>query len=532
MRAWVHVFLTLCAFGAWGGNVARAQSALHEFIPEAGRDQDLVAVAGGHAANAFVYQGQVISAPRGGALRADERAMRAQNASSGPSYRPDFITDFKGKAGYYEVFTPSITPYKRVSAVDEVRFDADGRTPYLAAREGGVRPVEVEGAGAPPPDARPRDRFWASVVLDFSAGRRVPLPSVSPESRILSLETEPYVDLRIERDASDNFYAVAVGQASEPVRVVFLTDAPRSYFGAPIPAGPAPAGAPRLPPEVERDALAFARSLGLTPGDDARDVLSVLVRHFRSFEESAEPPPAGRSVFLSLATGMRGVCRHRAYGFVITALALGLHARFAMNEAHSWVEAHVPVLGWMRVDLGGAATALDAKGVDDRPKYEAENPDPFPRPAAYLDALRLAQAHFRATHPSSTTSEGSALGTSSASSPGSAGDNGDGLTDVAGRDLRAGDLTIRVDRTRYDVYRGRTLEVSGRVVDPDGNGVGALRVELWLEGPAAKLLGVTATQGNGVFQASVGVSPDEAAGEYRLGVRTPGNERFGPAEAR
>jgi transglutaminase-like putative cysteine protease len=41
---------------------------------------------------------------------------------------------------------------------------------------------------------------------------------------------------------------------------------------------------------------------------------------------------------LDLARGKRGVCRHRAYAFVIVAQALGIPARFVQNEAHAWVE--------------------------------------------------------------------------------------------------------------------------------------------------------------------------------------------------
>ena len=47
-----------------------------------------------------------------------------------------------------------------------------------------------------------------------------------------------------------------------------------------------------------------------------------------------------------------------------------------------------------------------------------------------------------------------------------------------------------------------------------------------------RLLGVTATRSGGAFQASVGVPPDLPVGDYRLIVRSPGDDRFFPATAR
>ena len=52
-------------------------------------------------------------------------------------------------------------------------------------------------------------------------------------------------------------------------------------------------------------------------------VLDPLVAHFRSFETGVIPSPS-RSTYRDLALSRRGVCRHRAYAFTITALAAGI----------------------------------------------------------------------------------------------------------------------------------------------------------------------------------------------------------------
>ena len=41
---------------------------------------------------------------------------------------------------------------------------------------------------------------------------------------------------------------------------------------------------------------------------------------------------------VDLALSQKGVCRHRAFAFLVTALGLGIPARMVINEAHAWVE--------------------------------------------------------------------------------------------------------------------------------------------------------------------------------------------------
>jgi hypothetical protein len=512
----------------------------HTYIP--GLSANELNAFGAGAPDDLSVSGLRLPRPAGGPLRGDEEKpmLAGPSAQSGqqaagrraPGFRPDRITDLEGTLGYYEVFTPAITPFKRVSALDAVSLD--GTTPLLGVGDPVRRPVLVEGLSAAPPDARPRDRFWGSVVLDFSEGNVVPLPTVSPESRLLSVQSDN-VTLSFERDGADNFFAVATLVGARQVRLTYVIDAPRSYFGGSLPSARSDALAtevPPLPEKVERDALAFARELGLTRGMDSAQALKVLVEHFRSFTESKVAPRDTGNIFLDLARGKRGVCRHRGYAFVITAQALGFPARFVQNEAHSWVEVKLPEVGFVRIDLGGAAEGLDARATRDKPFYHPAVEDPWPRPAAYAESYSRAE---RAQAASGALARGSAGDRPSAdrslrptlartqSGSGSARLN-DGRTPV----------TLNVTRYVPEVLRGTGLDVEGFAQLRSGAPVAGLRVEVSLaatDAQRALLLGVTVTDEAGRFGGTFSVPPSIEPADYALVVVTPGDARHAAARA-
>jgi transglutaminase-like putative cysteine protease len=536
--------------------VGHAQPVLHEYVPEEAADEleALVSDGAGGASSVVVYDGEVFPAPQGGGQRADERPMgAAPDGAGGPAFRPDRLTELEDVLGYYAVFTPSVAPFKRVTALDAVRMDGDGRTPVLAVHDPHTRALRVEGEGVPAPDGRPRDQFWGNVILDFRDGRRVPLPSVSPESRILSARAEPEVPLRFEKDGADAYFVSVVGPVpAAPVRVIFLTDAPRAHFGATLPPVAADVLAhevPPMPPSVRARARAFAGELGLAPTDPLPKVLTTLARHFRSFEESPVPPRDQGDIYLDLARGMKGVCRHRTYAFVITAQALGLPSRFVYNEAHSWSEVRIPEVGWMRVDLGGAARGLETHGAADRPVYRPDAPDPLPRPAAYdegysqlggdVTGLRddPSGTAARSSSPGGRNEVGEPTGDNPSASAPSRKDwrsvaSGRGRDDRDPRAQERTPLRLMVDAERYETHRGRTLEVAGRAVDPRGQGVAGLRIEVLLRRRGEVLVGVTVTGAGGRFSSAFAVPPDLPVGDYDLVVRTPGDRIHTPAVAR
>jgi hypothetical protein len=530
---------------------------LHEFVPDVDPGEPLRALErGGRAPEAIEYQGEVLPAPEPGAA-GDAPAMIAEPGDGlgpelpgqrSPTFAPDRQTQLEGTLQYHASFNPEIAPFKRITALDAIVLAADGKTPVLAVADPRRRGVAVEGADSAPPDPRPRDRFWGEATLDLSSGGAVPLPSVSPESRILSVRTEPAVDVVVQRDGADNFFALPKGKRpTKPVFVAFLTDAPRSYFASPLPRAAVSVLAERVPDfdaGVRARALGFARELGLGPRAELSVALNKLVAHFRAFEESAEPPPDTGDVYLDLARAKKGVCRHRAYAFVITAQALGIPARFVQNEAHSWVEVELPKLGWLRIDLGGAAHGLNAHGAEDRPLYRPVEPDPLPRPAAYEESYSQLGRNTRGLRKPgdeelqgrwlSPAADGAATGEAAQAS----GDAAPFMSSVDGPrarpDSSRAPLEVTLQERRFEALRGDALTLAGNVHDAAGNGIAGLRVEVSLAADGRRermLLGVAVTGPDGRFDGAFSLPTDLAPGDYRLVVVTPGNSKYQPAIA-
>lgn len=496
--------------------------------------------------DAVTFMGRPVPPPAGGGLReGDEKPMLAGNGDGqgaeqpgrrSVGFRPDRVTELEGTLGYFEVFTPAITPFKRVTALDAVALD--GATPVLILSNPMLRPVRVEGLDAAPPDARPRDRFWGSVVLDFSEGLVLPLPSVSPESRILTLTSQPLIALKVERDDADNLVIRAEGTPPKQVRVTYIVDAPRAYFGAELPDTPVQALAHEVPPmpaSVSKDARRFARELNIQPEQSVSQVLKTLVHHFRSFEESKQAPRDTGNIFLDLARHRLGVCRHRTYAFVITAQALGIPCRFVQNEAHAWAELKLPEVGWMRVDLGGAAEGLDPRSVGEQPFYRPEVPDPWPRPAAFEEsysraAERMAQAG--ATRGVVQTGDETRRPGDMRLKPTLALGQGKNV-EAPLRDFRE-PTTLRVTRFVPEVMRGNSFEVEGLASAQGGAPIQGLRIEISLAEPVgehAVLMGVAVTDAEGRFQGTFTVPPSLDPADYALVVVTPGDAKHAAARA-
>ena len=518
---------------------------LHEYVPGLSEGELSLILAGQDGEPmGMLYDGELVGEPTAGAARGDEKVLSALAPAQGgassepPTYRPDRLTGSHSATGYFEVFTPSIAPFKRVDAFDRVALDPDG-TPVLVASEAEPEPLPVIGTVDPAGDGRPRDRFWGSLVVDFRGGDRVAIPSVSPESRILHVRTEPLTRVRFEVDPAGNQYVVRLDETRGEVRITYLTDAPRGFFNMPVPDVRADALAsrvPAMPPRVKERALAFARELGLSPSDSLSRLLSTLVEHFRSFREADELPRHGGDIYGELARGGVGVCRHRAYAFVITAQALGIPSHYVQNEAHAWVEARLGDAGFVRIDLGGSSRGVEGHGLQDRPPHRTTAPDPFPRPAIYVETYE----HMRASSSSSQspfahadegprTSEGheppiaapdpSAVAANPPSSP-------------VPSDPSLVPVSLAVESREFRGFRGRAIDVRGRASDPTGSAVEGLRVEVVLEGPSPRLLGEAVTHEDGSFDATLDIPPDLPVGEYAISVRTPGDAAHAPAELR
>lgn len=525
---------------------------LHDFVPSlAMGDVALVIEGESDEPLGILYDGDIVEAPTGAPTR-DEVVESAGAIPPGgaaapapPTFRPDTLTGMHNSTGYYEVFTPAVAPYKRVESYDRVELAPDG-TPVLTVASMQPRELPVIGTDAIAADGRPRDRFWGSVIVDFAAGARAKLASVSPESRILYVRTEPSVRVRIEVDSAGNQSVIALDPVTSVVRVTFLTDAPQSYFNTEAPAIRTDAQAavvPRVPDAVRADALSFARSLGIATTDPLKLTLDRLVAHFRAFEQSEEPPRGTGNIYLDLARGGVGVCRHRAYAFVVTALSLGIPAHYLQNEAHAWVEVRLGDAGFVRIDLGGSSTAVQGHGLEDRPAYTPVSADPFPQPEAFIRSYLSMQGTGSTpfSNVGETRGEGNdgqsgqpsghsptAQGTAPSGAPGEA-------TTSASSTQPARDLAptqTLVETRNHTVLRGRTLDLRGAVHDENGAGLPGMRVDVYVvtQGEERRL-GAAVTGPEGRFSASVTVPQDLSLGHHTLRVRAAGDSRHAASVA-
>jgi hypothetical protein len=389
-----------------------------------------------------------------------------------------------------------------------------------------------------------RDLFWGSVVVQLQPNQPVPIPSVAPGARILSVRTRPELPLRFYRDGADNFFVVSTESGQS--RVIFVTDGASSYFGAPVPADaraseiPAPQR-PRLPPGVQRATEEVSRRLGLDPAAPVARNLTRLITYLRSFRSEATTAPAGADPYLTLALGRRGVCRHRAFVFVVTAQGLGLPARFVSNEVHAFAEVLVPRVGWLQVDLGGEGPLTMAN--DPVARHEPRSPDPFPWPptqppprVAPSPSEMMAQARSdgrRGTGGQGQGAEGQGQG-----APGPEGAEGaegaEGREGAEGAEGTEGaeaatapeptngrdEPLIRLERHSARVIRGEALTVSGLVENSDGPMAG-VRVRIWIVRGANEslMLGSTLSGADGSFRGQLAVPTTVPTGDYVIVAR-------------
>ncbi len=447
--------------------------------------------------------------------------------------RPDRDTGEVVPLEYHAVFNPEVAPMRR-----NVVFDVVGPGPEyeFSISDPTPMPVRVVG-GAPGPG---REGFYGDLRIDVTPGRAMPLPSVAPDMRVLALRTEPPVDViraRVARDAADNFYLLA--EHTGTVRVVLFVDADTRYFQGGLPSN--------VPLEVQRGAEDTALPPGLAPlGAEVLGVLRVdpaarldrglsrLVEYFRDFETGALPK--GGDLYRDVALGGLGVCRHRAFAFVLSARAAGLPTRYVQNEAHAFAEVRLPDGSWRRVDLGGQAPSLDLK---DRPGQTLHSPlpDAFPKPERYLQgysARALAgggpgappQVGPGRTRPGGSTPPepgvegpeaevplpGPAPGETSAGGGNGQGPPATGGSSGASVAVLRGVSLVLDGFAPLDVFRGEALPraVGGLCADEEGHPVGGLNVQVFL----------VPVEGGPPFAATTAARTD-AAGRFSLPLRVP-----------
>jgi hypothetical protein len=524
---------------------------LHEFIPpDDGEDLAMsVTTAEGDLPAAIDTPSGVVRAPD--TQRAPVRGENAYREGLSPSvpsvFRPDRDTRRPNMVRYDDPFSPSVAPYKRLRAFDMVGLDYG-----LRVRDTTLARMSVGG------DARVgEEEFYADMAVDFESVATVLIPSVGPGARILRLHTTPAAPVEVWRDGAENWYAKTSGSSRGRVRLVMQVAIARAAFGGDftMPSWENLRPVPPLPPMAARAFTKVEAALGLSRAVSPTDTVRRLVSYFRGFAPSEDPPTGQRDIYLDLALSQKGVCRHRAFAFLVTALGLGISARVVTNEAHAWVEVEADGT-WRRIDLGGAAGAIEEGTADGRPAHRPP-PDVFGWPQS--DSGSGSQTAERSRRASSagqpgqpgTTTPGDAADRASSLSASTRGDPARAASSEArSRESNAAERALadqtperkgderprpRVTVSGADsvARHGGQVHVTGRV-DVDGSGCGDLRVDVILrrlETGAKTAVGALTTDANGNFDGSIVLPMNLSVGEYGVTVATPGDARCGPGSS-
>jgi len=442
------------------------------------------------------------------------------------SMTPDGNTGPDATLHYVSVFNPDVLPFKRMSALEGIGDDYTLKIAHTAL-------VEVTVGGT---TDKSRDRFWGSVLLQLAPGVDVPLPSVAPDMRILSYEIKPPIAVRFSKDGADNFYLrTDEAAAAGTYRLVFLCDADAGYFAPSLPisghftprlvATLTPSELrPFVPEHARRAAKKTLDKLDIDPDMDLSVAFNRLVGFFRAFQ--AKPLPRATSdIYRDLCDSKAGVCRHRAFAFMVTANALGLPTRFVENEAHAFVEVWFPERHWQRIDLGGAALRMEVQGAGNKTLHRPRADDPFEKPPEYKqnytqlegDIKGLTQQQLADKHKTLNQAPASGAFDANATGTGSGGDRilPDQALPAVTRDPKKRSVVLTVTIADEHAFRGDQVHIEGRAAS-GGKGLPDHPVDVYLA-PA---------RGGGANSVSLGRIVTEADGSFRTDFDVPATMRL------
>lgn len=453
-----------------------------------------------------------------------------QSNAADRDYRLDGDTSRPDQVGYEDPFTPSIPPFKRLYAYDAVGedFELTVYDPRLSALNVGSRPAPED------------DQFFADMHVTLSPGEALRVPSVGPGARVLAAQTLPTAQIELLRDGAENWFVRS--PSAGDFRLILHIAIDRDVFGSAF-ASTTWNRLGRLVPPISRALLREAdpvlARLQLDHRTPPEAAVRALIAYFRNFEPSDETfAGSGAALYQRIALAQRGVCRHRAFAFMVTALALGIPTRFVHNEAHAWVEVSDGTL-WHRIDLGGAAGSM-AFTAPMEAAHEAPR-DPYPWPTQHESGRNLARQAFQRQESASRDSETPAA---SDSSPTPASTDGQAHAEVspgasAGPDTASSPsserhaalpVSLSVRSSLNVVQRGRRLHISGRA--QAAQPCSLLRVDIGVRTKAASFrLGTLVTDAEGRFAGELPVSEEIPLGDYVLIATTPGNAQCAPAES-
>lgn len=511
------------------GAGAQEATILHEFIPpDPNEDVSFAATTlEGDLPAAIQTPSGVATAPDPRKPPTEKHTYAGATTEDSPdaTYEPDRDTRRPKVESYDDPFSPATAPFKRLRAYDMVNPDYS-----LGVRDKTLKPLKIGGS-----ISSGDEPFYGDISVDLLPEEAVRVPTVGPGARVLRMHANPEVPVTLVHDGADNWFVRS--SARERIRLVVELAIPRSTFGSEFADVDWSELAPLVPKQPVAHEAAFnevAQAVGVSHAMRPRDAVRRLVAYFRAFAPSDEIPSGRGDIYLDLALSKKGVCRHRSFAFLVTALHLGIPARMVVNEAHAWVEVYDGTI-WHRVDLGGAAANLDENQDEQKPAY-VPPPDPYAWPALHDSGQDLADRTKASANAQNPNGNG-ANGTDN-STPTNAGDagamNAPDPSSTNGQSTSEEASDVSVEAAPGDARRGVPFHVQGRVTSA-GSACAHLRVDVALVSPSmpnGAAIGSLSTDENGNYDGSVVVPRDFTVGDYDLVVETPGDERCGAGRSK
>jgi len=502
--------------------LAQQAPTVHEYVPydpSAETELGVVTTEGGFDVEKLTNSGK-ITAPDPGRPITDKTPLYGNKSSAPEKFVPDRDTRRVDRLPYDDPFRPRLAPFKRLVAFDTVDSDYSLRVDSPKRTKVDVGIEKLKGV----PSYKTSDIFYADIAIELHAGDPIRIPSAVGGNIVKRAHLTPAVGYRLERDGADNLFIV--GDGSGKVRLVMEIEAPRDSFGGTDILGDWPdllrMPVSTLPPSVQKAADEFVtKDLKIDKASTTpRDVVHALVRYFREFKESEDPPPNTGDIYLDLVRNKKGVCRHRAFGFMITALSLKIPTRFVHNEAHAWVEVGDGTL-WHRIDLGGAGRMLEDK--TERPEKEqppyASPDDPYSWPPGATKGTDLLP-------PSTSTSPGTSPTGGGTTPPPLSPPTSSGSSSAPTAPPSKVTLTIpgAPSDDALETLRGKPFSVKGRVVDSTGAPCKSVRVDLKISSNTAGevSVGTLTTDADGNYEGKVAIPSAAKPAEYSVIATTPG----------
>lgn len=490
---------------------AAQRATLHEPIPPDPKD-DIAAgvVAEGDVPSAIDTPGGQVRAPDPRRPPGSQEHSYAASDVPQATYQADRDTRRPNTLPYDDPFSPATAPFKRLTA-----FDAVDAGYQLYVQNTALTAIKNQ------PAVQGDDRFFADLKLDLAPNRHVRVPSVGPGTRVIHAQVSTVtrdVPFQLVHDGADNWFIDA--KEFVTARLTMELSIPRAALGGEL-ADLDWAQLPHIdpvPPNVAASAEKVNRKIGVDRTMRPRDAVKKLVAWYRAFADSDDPPKPTADVYSDLALSQKGVCRHRAYAFTISSLALGVPTRMVLNEAHAWVEIHDGVL-WHRIDLGGAGRMLASSDARTDVSYRPPaDPMPWPPNATPGDDLaERARMLPNNASPSPTPSGGA----SPSPTP---------TTSSDGRALAKVTLAV----TAAEATRGQNLDVRGEIT-AEGEPCAGVRVEIVLRAASAHakdvVVGSLATDAKGAYGGALVVPSSVPLGDYAVHARTAGDVRCGRGES-